>query len=169
MSFPYDHFRLDQAPICFGLVLFACLILRASRSLTRWKAHGIRHRKDFDIDLSKAVEAKKATNSGYVKIFPPSQRSILCPGEPAIDLASSSVQIHAVGSDYRLASPSTLIFSGFSIKDISRLGDFPDYARLSGVPLPSPLPNFEIEKAIARPYRPFRWTYHQTMCKSLMI
>ncbi|KAG6816735.1 hypothetical protein H0H87_003435 [Tephrocybe sp. NHM501043] len=39
----------------------------------------------------------------------------------------------------------------------------PDYARLSGVPLPRPLLNFDIKAAKARPYRPFRWNYHQTM------
>lgn len=30
-------------------------------------------------------------------------------------------------------------------------------------PLPRPLPDFDIEKAKPRPYRPFRWTFHQTM------
>ncbi|EIW85389.1 hypothetical protein CONPUDRAFT_150201 [Coniophora puteana RWD-64-598 SS2] len=39
----------------------------------------------------------------------------------------------------------------------------PDYAKLSGVPLPKPLPNFDYTKAKPRPYRPFRWEYHQTM------
>jgi hypothetical protein len=54
---------------------------------------------------------------------------------------------------------------GFSTDDIKALGDFPDYATLSGVPLPRPYPEFDIKKAIPRPYRPFRWAYHQTMCK----
>jgi hypothetical protein len=39
-----------------------------------------------------------------------------------------------------------------------------DYAALSGVPLPKALPNFDITKARPRPYRPFRWVYHQHMC-----
>ena len=52
----------------------------------------------------------------------------------------------------------------FSIKEIKALGDFPDYATLSGVPLPVPYPEFDIKKALPRPYRPFRWAYHQTMC-----
>ncbi|KAJ3741902.1 hypothetical protein DFH05DRAFT_262291 [Lentinula detonsa] len=38
-----------------------------------------------------------------------------------------------------------------------------DYFRISGVPPPNPLPDFDVDKAKARPYRPFRWTYHQTM------
>jgi hypothetical protein len=54
--------------------------------------------------------------------------------------------------------------TGFSVADLKALGDFPDYAALSGVPLPAPYPGFDIDRALPRPYRPFRWTYHQTMC-----
>ncbi|KAG5340144.1 hypothetical protein E4T56_gene19449 [Termitomyces sp. T112] len=39
----------------------------------------------------------------------------------------------------------------------------PDYPQLSGVPLPKPLWDFDVRTAKARPYRPFRWDYHQTM------
>ncbi|KIY43659.1 hypothetical protein FISHEDRAFT_68068 [Fistulina hepatica ATCC 64428] len=39
----------------------------------------------------------------------------------------------------------------------------PNYAKLTGVPLPTPLPDFDISKARPRPYRPFRWAYHQHM------
>ncbi|KAL2852188.1 hypothetical protein BJX68DRAFT_275028 [Aspergillus pseudodeflectus] len=53
--------------------------------------------------------------------------------------------------------------TGFSVADLKALGDFPDYAALSGVPLPAPYPGFDIKRALPRPYRPFRWTYHQTM------
>ncbi|KAJ3865061.1 hypothetical protein EV359DRAFT_72660 [Lentinula novae-zelandiae] len=38
-----------------------------------------------------------------------------------------------------------------------------DYFKLSGVPPPKPLLDFNVDKAQARPYRPFRWSYHQTM------
>lgn len=54
--------------------------------------------------------------------------------------------------------------TGFSLDDINRLGDFPDYAALSGVPLPKEYRGFDISKAKPRPFRPFRWAYHQTMC-----
>ncbi|KAA8903333.1 hypothetical protein FN846DRAFT_780086 [Sphaerosporella brunnea] len=47
--------------------------------------------------------------------------------------------------------------------EIAAFGRFPDYAKLSGVPLPKPYPEFDIHKALPRPYRPFRWAYHQTM------
>ncbi|KAI9706762.1 MAG: hypothetical protein M1820_004732 [Bogoriella megaspora] len=51
----------------------------------------------------------------------------------------------------------------FSIDEIKALGDFPDYVALSGIPAPQPYHNFQLEKALPRPYRPFRWSYHQTM------
>lgn len=54
--------------------------------------------------------------------------------------------------------------TGFSVDEIKALGDFPNYAELSGVPLPESYRDFDINKAMPRPYRPFRWTYHQTMC-----
>lgn len=44
-----------------------------------------------------------------------------------------------------------------------------DYFKLSGVPPPTPLPDFDVDKAKARPYRPFRWAYHQTMCTLLLF
>ena len=49
--------------------------------------------------------------------------------------------------------------------EIKALGDFPDYEALSGVPLPEPYKEFDIKTALPRPYRPFRWQYHQTMCE----
>ena len=55
--------------------------------------------------------------------------------------------------------------TGFTVEEIKALGNFPDYATLSGVPLPAPYTNFDIKTAMSRPYRPFRWSYHQTMCK----
>jgi hypothetical protein len=65
--------------------------------------------------------------------------------------------------DYRTAGDAKYVFSGFSVREVKALGDFPDYAAISGVPLPKPYPEFDIGKARARPYRPWRWLYHQTM------
>ncbi|KAL8967648.1 MAG: hypothetical protein Q9183_002818, partial [Haloplaca sp. 2 TL-2023] len=62
------------------------------------------------------------------------------------------------------ASPHTTYTPlGISLAEVAALGDFPDYAELSGVPLPEPYKEFKIESALPRPYRPFRWAYHQTM------
>lgn len=56
--------------------------------------------------------------------------------------------------------------TGFSTQDIRALGRFPDYSVLTGVRYPQPYgPQFDINKAIFRPFRPFRWNYHQTMGK----
>jgi hypothetical protein len=69
-----------------------------------------------------------------------------------------------MATSYHNAEGSMITPCGFSIDDIKALGDFTDYAKLSGVPLPEPYTTFEINKALPRPYRPFRWAYHQTMC-----
>lgn len=53
--------------------------------------------------------------------------------------------------------------SGFSTAEIQALGDFPAYDILSGVRLPKAYEEFDPSKALPRPYRPFRWVYHQTM------
>ncbi|KAK4623873.1 hypothetical protein CLAFUW4_05704 [Fulvia fulva] len=58
--------------------------------------------------------------------------------------------------------------TGFSVEDIELLGDLPDYARLSGIPLPKAYTNFKIDHALPRPYRPFRWGYFQNMSLSKM-
>lgn len=56
--------------------------------------------------------------------------------------------------------------TGFSTQDIRALGRFPDYSVLTGVRYPQPYgSHFDITKAIFRPFRPFRWIYHQTMGK----
>ncbi|KAF9239669.1 hypothetical protein BU15DRAFT_87969 [Melanogaster broomeanus] len=39
----------------------------------------------------------------------------------------------------------------------------PDYAKLTGFPEPKPVYDFDIDTAKPRPYRPFRWEYHQNM------
>ena len=67
-------------------------------------------------------------------------------------------------ANYNECIPSTYTPTEVSIEEIKALGDFPDYAKLSGVPLPEAYKEFNIEKALPRPYRPFRWAYHQTMC-----
>ena len=68
-------------------------------------------------------------------------------------------------ADYRKCDSSTYTPMEISIGEVKALGDFPDYSKLSGVPFPEAYKEFEIEKAIPRPYRPFRWAYHQTMCR----
>ncbi|KAF7322517.1 hypothetical protein HMN09_00030200 [Mycena chlorophos] len=45
----------------------------------------------------------------------------------------------------------------------------PDYFKLAGIRAPNPLPrDFNVDLEVARPYRPFRWPYHQTMSLKAM-
>lgn len=101
--------------------------------------------------------------------FPPSQRHSLGDSPLAHTNAKTdqrmSLQLLPISADYRLADPSLHIFSGFSVGEIKSMGNFPDYAKLSGVPLPAALKEFSVDTAMPRPYRPFRWPYFQTMGK----
>lgn len=118
---------------------------------------------------------KKATTSptapsSYDNVLPPQRRHILedlnCDSAPGRDVHEDEVRrnILPMSADYRISPCDKYTPMGFSVAEVKGLGDFPDYATLSGVPLPSPYPEFNIEKALPRPYRPFRWSYHQTMC-----
>ena len=113
----------------------------------------------------------------YKSILPPSQRETLnevaqsysspekerlLGGE--ISEAELKKNIIPFTADFRDYGPSTYTPTGFSMEEIKALGDFPDYSVLSGVPPPEPYKEFKIDTATARPFRPFRWAYHQTMC-----
>jgi hypothetical protein len=105
----------------------------------------------------------------YSTTFPPSRRFAI-PGtvieEGRKDSALSwQKKVLPMETSYLDAEHSTFLPCGISVKEITALGDFPDYATLSGVPLPNPYLEFDINKALPRPYRPFRWSYHQTMCE----
>jgi hypothetical protein len=122
----------------------------------------------------------ETSNPDYTAIFPPSRRCVL----PELAKTASSLnQKILVGKepslDFLLNDPLPTTRSydleneepkytptGFSTEEIKAMGDFPAYDILSGVPLPEPYVNFDPAKALPRPYRPLRWAYHQTMCKS---
>lgn len=130
---------------------------------------------------------RKVLNNGpppveYKNVFPPSQRETLSkiaetyasPNKEQLqrgelDEAEFRKNVIPWEADYRECGPPTYTPMGFSIDEVKALGDFPDYAELSGVPLPNPYKEFKIETAVARPYRPFRWAYHQTMCIFLFL
>lgn len=146
------------------LLLFALLVV--IRTLPpRWRINS-----KFSVDFSgKNRNGKpKESGEGYKDVFPPSQRETLASISSQFSMGLHSIyqtKLLKLEDDYRKAPDNKLVFSGFSVGDIKKLGDFPDYATLSGVPLPAPLPDFNIDTAMPRPYRPFRWAYHQTMCK----
>lgn len=130
--------------------------------------------------VDKAPSNAAASSNEYATIFPPSQRHTLPHIAPtlaktqreqldSVVFHENSFKNNLIGwdEDYRSCDDSAYVASGFSINEIKALGDFPDYATLTEVPHPKPYHDFDIDKAIPRPYRPFRWAYHQTMCKDL--
>jgi hypothetical protein len=113
----------------------------------------------------------------YVDIFPPSSREAVVNyaktlpkkrsekiGPVELDSKVLGTTIMPFTSNWKDCDGSTRTSMGITVDEIKAMGDFPDYAQLSGVPLPAPYEEFDIDAAIARPYRPFRWAYHQTMC-----
>jgi hypothetical protein len=122
--------------------------------------------------LQESEAAKKSggrASQNYALLFPPSRHHALpdfCSDlySPALhvdpqytkllpDKEAPNLSLH---HDHSTAT-------GITLREIQNLGDFPDYATLSGVPLPEPYLKFDIKKAMPRPYRPCRWAYHQTM------
>jgi hypothetical protein len=114
---------------------------------------------------------------GYQDVFPPSGREALVrvarkspeaqrskPMARDIDQAEFQSRLVPFTVDFVSCGPSTYMPTRLSTDEIQALGDFPDYAELSGVPLPEAYKGFRIDKAVPRPYRPLRWAYHQTMC-----
>jgi hypothetical protein len=120
------------------------------------------------------------SNPDYVNAFPPSRRlvlpelaetaspedsKVLLATDPDVEILVKDALPTPRAYDLQNASPKYTP-TGFSTAEIKAMGDFPAYDILSGVPLPQPYENFDPTKALPRPYRPFRWAYHQTMCKS---
>lgn len=102
----------------------------------------------------------------FVATFPPSRRHALSSDIAGIDTRDGN---HGdLLDDVPNDSPEAeyITPTGFTSTEIRQLGNFPDYATLSGVPLPSEYVGFDIDRALPRPYRPFRWPYHQTMGRS---
>ena len=118
------------------------------------------------------------TANEWLDTFAPPRREALVqaaqslPPEQRKRIATEQVNQHALKesimpftADYTKCDSSRYTATGVSLDEIRALGDFPDYAKLSGVPLPEAYTSFNIETAMPRPYRPLRWAYYQTMCK----
>lgn len=122
----------------------------------------------FSPDKKRTEDESIIGSAGYRDAFPPSSRENLLRVLPGVALAPNPVEIRKdlapFTLDYRECGPSLYTPTGVSLGEIKTLGDFPNYAELSGVPLPDEYKGFRIETALPRPYRPFRWAYHQTMC-----
>ena len=164
-----------------GLVLIAATAVYftfyrpSSKSL--WSRVTLRGRKDSTARTPpRSVSPEKKQNnsasfpSTYNHALPPQRRESLLQlkGQAfrwrEIDEAEVRRNMLPVTADYKNSPGNLYTPTGFSVDEVKALGDFPDYATLSGVPLPKAYPEHEIDKARPRPYRPFRWAYHQTMC-----
>jgi len=181
--------------ICVALIalLLAIIGKRKRETLSRWISprftslpRGLQASNSKTPPRSFSPQKKVPNNAPqpveYQDIFPPSPRDALPQVADKYPEAQKSKLSHGPLNeehfrkniipftvDYRECASSTYTPMGFSVDEIKALGDFPDYASLSGVPLPEYYQNFKIETACARPYRPFRWAYHQTMCKLLPL
>ncbi|KAL8378007.1 hypothetical protein RB595_008615 [Gaeumannomyces hyphopodioides] len=159
----WHSYSLDFS-ICLAAAAVVCLLFIPVACLRQRKARS-RDSVDQNVALS----------------FPPSRRHVLqtpaFPGcaekgqhAPAPDVPSEILRKNALPTTRAIrASDGGELFTptGFSLRDISSLGNFPDYSLLSGVPHPRPCgDNFDIKRTTFRPFRPFRWEYHQTMALS---
>jgi hypothetical protein len=152
-------------------VVFSRLILRGRRS-------SCADTPPRSLSPEKVPDNSQPKTSEYVSTFPPLSRENL--PEAAAELSEDRRNVLTASAfdektwtksilgfedDFRKADPDKYIYTGYKVKEIRALGDFPNYAALSGTPLPQAYPEHDINKALPRPYRPFRWAYHQTMCE----
>jgi hypothetical protein len=122
----------------------------------------------------RSVSLYEKVDRQYADVFPPHRRHALAdlPPDAMKGPGPTAAELSRVPPDYTKLIPykdfcdsDDTTPTGFKVAEIERLGDFPDYAALSGVPLPKAYDKFNIDTALPRPYRPYRWGYHQTMCK----
>ncbi|KAG4220175.1 hypothetical protein PC116_g31346 [Phytophthora cactorum] len=122
--------------------------------------------KPLSLSTSDLQSTFPPSQRGQLKIvaenMPPDQKEAM--GNLSFDIDTFTRSLLGFEEDYRTADNSKYCFSGFSVRELKALGDFPDYSLLSEVPMPQPYLEFDIDRAKPRPYRPFRWAYHQTMC-----
>lgn len=145
-----------------------CLILLTLQRVlaVRWK--GRERRSSI---TASTVNEKVKLDLPYLLQFPPSRRHVLAtlPGFEKADVQAITPEMLKSQALPTVTIPDFdkdgfYTPTGFSTQDIKKLGRFPDYAALSGVRDPNPVPaTWDITKAKFRPYRPFRWGYHQHM------
>ncbi|KAH8676760.1 hypothetical protein BGZ60DRAFT_372151 [Tricladium varicosporioides] len=184
-SFVADQWALGFGAIFLLSSIAALAVNKHQRGAALNKLH-FKHRRTSGAStpprsLSPEKSATKVTSvtstPDYTNTFPPSRRSILPELAKESSPLSKKILLSGTFDDdfpakdvlpidrcYETENQSTKYTpTGFTTEEVKALGDFPAYDVLSGVPLPAAYENFDPEKAIARPYRPFRWAYHQTM------
>ena len=162
LDFPSTYMSLLLCLVPFALTAAAWTCVRVLHQRKRHHKAFTSGHKHYNHDVKQGL-SKSTSQHNYASVFPPSQCARAFAEAGIVNPASRQKNILEIDRNYKFASPDIYVFSGFSVKHVLGLGDFPDYAKLSGVPLPSPLSDFCIGKAVPRPYRPLRWVYHQTM------
>ncbi|PYI06164.1 hypothetical protein BO78DRAFT_125363 [Aspergillus sclerotiicarbonarius CBS 121057] len=156
------------AMVALGGFYLATRKLQGSAILSRLRSHTGSKGGWQSWTAEKKPSAGPSSPTTYVDILPPQRRHALASfkiGVPYEEVDEKEVGEYSLPmtSNYQTCADKRYTPTGFSVTEVKALGDFPDYAELSGVPLPEPYHEFDIDKALARPYRPFRWSYHQTM------
>lgn len=143
---------LAAPPVYLSIAVLLCLA--AASSLLRTTRAG-RDRHSATPPRSVSPAPRKPAEKGSRPLLASLLTNVI-PGPKSSPPASPSPPSASVAADLPVTNRSK--------DEIDSYGDFPDYAALSGVSLPQPYAEFDITKALPRPYRPFRWVYHQTMC-----
>ncbi|KAF8863355.1 hypothetical protein BDZ45DRAFT_702426 [Acephala macrosclerotiorum] len=126
---------------------------------------------------SKKTPISTPGNPDYSTTLPSSRREVLPELAKTLSATNSKILLKTKPStDFILENqlPMTQSYAvddgvpkytptGFSTAEIKAMGDFPAYDILTGTPLPQAYKEFDPATALPRPYRPFRWAYHQTM------
>ena len=167
--------------VCFGLLLLlgSLFVISVSKSTreTVFNRIGI-YKRSSKGQLYQTIEKhgqpsnEVESNANCSDVLPPSRRHMLEQLSPSD--ANLAKNFERFPLDYSKQVPDKETIeehhwadhvtpTGFTVEEIKQLGDFPDYAKLSGVPLPSAYTDFDLTLAEARPYRPLRWGYYQTM------
>ena len=182
------NYILILGPV-FCLALLTYFTLNKHQKAALKSRLSLRGRRNSQADtpprsLSPEEKGLKSSSSSaeLVDSFPPNRQAALSivaeklPSEQRKQIMSYETEeskwakrLIPLTTDYRSCDDNMYTPTGISIGQVKALGNFPDYEELSGVPLPKPYSEFEITKAIPRPYRPFRWAYHQTMCESAFV
>ena len=180
-----DEWNLLYVGIALCVTLITYLSLSQRQKDIVFRRLALRGRRSSNADTpprslspEKQPSNSQPKSSEYVNTFPPLTRETI--PEAAVDLPEDRRKILETSTfdernwtksvlgwedDFRKADPDKYVYTGYSIKEIRALGDFPNYSVLSEIPLPEAYPEHDINKALPRPYRPFRWAYHQTMCE----
>ncbi|KAE8440807.1 hypothetical protein EG329_006563 [Mollisiaceae sp. DMI_Dod_QoI] len=178
-----DHWLLGLG---FIFLLSSCAVLAVNkrrRDAVLERLHFHRRRASGASTPPRSFSPSKKASSAtiglpdYSTMLPPSRREVLPELAKTLAPANASVLLKAKPSADSLLEnllPMAQSYvvndgvpkytpTGFSTDEIKAMGDFPAYDILTGTPLPQGYQNFDPAKALPRPYRPFRWAYHQTM------